>query len=60
MTREFPMRHLTTTSLLAFATGLAAAHDGHGVSGAHWHASDLFGPLVLAVAVAALWFWRRK
>jgi hypothetical protein len=40
---------------------LAAAHDGHGLSGAHWHATDSVGFIVLAaVAAAALWFGRRK
>jgi hypothetical protein len=28
------------------------AHDGHGWIGGHWHASDAFGFVALAVAVA--------
>ena len=40
------------------ATNLAAAHEGHGQSGAHWHASDLFG-LLLAVCVGLL-AWRSR
>jgi len=40
---------------------LAAAHDGHGQSGMHVHATDAFGYLALAgVAAAALLFARRK
>ncbi|TAG32563.1 MAG: hypothetical protein EAZ34_10135 [Polaromonas sp.] len=39
------------------------AHDGHGLSGAHWHATDTWG-LVLALAVAvciiAAWPGGRK
>ena len=54
------MHHLIATAALALSAGLAAAHDGHGFSGAHWHASDLFGPLALVVGIAALWFTRRK
>ena len=37
------------------------AHDGHGMTGAHWHATDLWGFVALAaVAAAALWAGRRK
>ena len=40
---------------------LAAAHDGHGMSGLHWHASDTVGFIVLAiVAAASLWLGWRK
>ena len=39
----------------------AMAHDGHGVSGLHWHASDTVGFVVLAiVAAASLWLGWRK
>ena len=39
-------------ALLA-ANGLALAHEGHGMQGSHWHATDLLG-LVVGLAVAAL------
>ncbi|HEU5295270.1 MAG TPA: hypothetical protein VFU71_10805 [Burkholderiaceae bacterium] len=40
---------------------LALAHDGHGLSGAHWHATDTLGFVVLAAIVGvALWATRRK
>ena len=43
----------TTACLYALTT---RAHDGHGWVGGHWHASDAFGLVALAVAVAvALW-----
>ncbi len=39
----------------------ARAHDGHGLTGAHWHASDAFGYAVLGLAVMlAVWAARRK
>lgn len=39
----------------------AGAHDGHGLAGAHWHASDAFGYAVLGLAVVlAVWAARRK
>jgi hypothetical protein len=35
------------------------AHDGHGFEGSHWHASDVFGFALLAVAIGiSLWFGR--
>jgi MYXO-CTERM domain-containing protein len=51
---------IAACALLA-APLLAAAHDGHGPTGAHWHATDAWGFAVVgALAVAALWFARRK
>ncbi len=38
----------------------AMAHEGHGLEGPHWHATDVWGFAALAViAFAAIW-WRRK
>jgi hypothetical protein len=54
------------TILIAFQIGISAhlpavAHDGHGLSGAHWHASDAWGYVALAVAVAVgVWLSRGK
>jgi hypothetical protein len=39
----------TTLGFYALPT---LAHDGHGWIGGHWHASDAFGFVALAVAVA--------
>jgi hypothetical protein len=36
------------------------AHDGHGWIGGHWHASDAFGFVALAVAVAVALCLSRK
>lgn len=42
------------------AAGAALAHEGHGLAGAHWHATDTMGYVALAVIVAAaLWAGRR-
>ena len=39
----------------------ALAHEGHGLAGPHWHATDTWGFVVTAVlAGAALWFGRKK
>jgi hypothetical protein len=54
------MRNLLLPLYLTLIGGVASAHEGHGFSGAHWHASDLFGPLVLALVAGGLWWARRK
>jgi hypothetical protein len=39
----------------------AWAHDGHGLSGAHWHAWDALGfAVAIVVGVAAWYFGQRK
>lgn len=56
------MKH--SRSLLFTFSGLAAtarAHEGHGLEGSHWHATDTWGWVALALAAAAaLWLSRRK
>ncbi|WP_342129061.1 hypothetical protein [Hydrogenophaga sp. OTU3427] len=43
----------------ALSTLPALAHDGHGLFGSHWHASDALGFVaVAALAAAFLWFTR--
>jgi hypothetical protein len=55
------MKHLHTLLLAACASTPALAHDGHGLSGSHWHGSDAWGfALVLAIAVAAWLITRGK
>ena len=58
------MQKLRASSALfatALATSTAFAHDGHGLTGAHWHATDSWGWLALAAVVAtAVWAARRK
>ncbi len=49
---------------LPLATGLllpalALAHEGHGLGGTHWHASDVLGFVVGAV-VAGLILWQLR
>jgi hypothetical protein len=53
------MRTLALTLLAA--AGAAQAHPGHGLEGAHWHASDALGYLLLAaIAGVSLWWAGRK
>jgi len=36
------------------------AHDGHGLQGSHWHATDLWGFVVIGVVLAvAIWQGRK-
>jgi hypothetical protein len=39
---------------------LAQAHDGHGLAGSHWHATDALGlGVALIAAIAAVWLGRQ-
>ena len=51
------LRKLATLAALA-ANATAWAHDGHGMEGSHWHATDLLG-LLVGLGVAAL-TWRSR
>jgi hypothetical protein len=60
------MRTPLKTALLLIAacaaftgSGAVFAHDGHGLTGSHWHASDTWGFVILGAVVAlAVWFSR--
>ncbi len=50
------MKKLLLLATLAGTTRWAAAHDGHGLLGMHWHAADAWGLVALGVVFAgALW-----
>ncbi|MEK7344798.1 MAG: hypothetical protein AAB176_03825 [Pseudomonadota bacterium] len=38
----------------------ALAHDGHGLSGSHWHSTDTLGFVVFAAMALAAWFIGRR
>ncbi|MCW5666852.1 MAG: hypothetical protein KIT35_23710 [Piscinibacter sp.] len=60
-TRETTMLRFAAVLPAVLAPALAAAHEGHGLANPHWHASDLFGLLlVVAVAAGVLWWRGRK
>lgn len=45
----------------AMAQTGALAHDGHGMAGAHWHATDAVGWVVaIAMGLAGWYFGSRK
>ena len=45
--------------IASLAATLAQAHDGHGLSGGHWHATDTLGWIALALALGVLWISRK-
>ena len=50
----------TAAALTALGASAATwAHEGHGMDGRHWHATDIWGLLAVAAA-AALYYHRRK
>jgi hypothetical protein len=53
---------MKTLFLLAVALHGAAAlaHDGHGLAGSHWHATDAFGLVAIVGAAAVAWWWSRR
>jgi hypothetical protein len=58
------MVKLLTTKLIAapalfYWSGGVLAHENHGLSGPHWHATDAWGFVALAAMVAvAIWLTR--
>ena len=55
------MKRWLAACVLAGVPWWAAAHEGHGETGVHWHATDVWGFIALGVVAAvALWYQRRK
>ncbi len=51
---------ISRTAAGLLATTAAFAHEGHGLAGTHWHASDTLGFVVVAaLAVVAVWLSRK-
>ena len=59
-------RFLNATILIAAyamstRASIAFAHDGHGLAGSHWHATDVLGFVVVGgLAAAAIWVSRKN
>ena len=54
------MKHIARIVPALFAAS-AFAHDGHGMVGPHWHATDTLGfALVVALAALAVWISRDR
>ena len=53
------MKHLLLLGAV-FCAAASRAHDGHGLTGNHWHPTDVAGFLIGAVVVAAVLWWRGR
>jgi hypothetical protein len=52
------MQRLILVFALALAPMWACAHEGHGIEGAsHYHATDVWGFVSVAVAAAVVWWF---
>ncbi|MDO9144985.1 hypothetical protein [Rhodoferax sp.] len=51
--------HSLAALALLSTSGLAFAHDNHGLLGSHWHVTDVWGFVALGGAIAvAIWLSR--
>ena len=51
-------RFVSCIRLLPLLPSLAFAHEGHGIEGAsHYHATDVWGFVTIAVAAAVVWWF---
>jgi len=51
---------LIATYLISTKASTVFAHDGHGLAGTHWHATDVWGFVVVGgLAAAAVWVSRK-
>jgi hypothetical protein len=55
---RFAKQFSAATTLLAASAG-AWAHGGHGMSGSHWHATDVAGFALVAVLAGLAIFFSR-
>ncbi len=60
--RSHYLNAIFSIATYAISTGASTvfAHDGHGLAGSHWHATDVWGFVVVGgLAAAAIWFSRK-
>ncbi|MDO8458108.1 MAG: hypothetical protein Q7T07_14495 [Burkholderiaceae bacterium] len=52
---------LIATYAMSTRANIAFAHDGHGLAGTHWHATDVWGFVVVGgLAAVAIWVSRKN
>ena len=54
------MMKTALAGLLATTSLAALAHEGHGLADPHWHATDVWGFVALAVVAGAAVWWRGR
>jgi hypothetical protein len=53
------LRRVAALAATAFSAPLALAHEGHGLHGPHWHATDAWGFVAVgALVMLAVWLSR--
>jgi len=58
MTSLFTIKNIAASALFIWANA-AFSHENHGMAGAHWHATDVWGFVALGGAVAlGIWLSR--
>jgi hypothetical protein len=58
MMQKLAIKLIPACGLLVQANDLFA-HDGHGLTGAHWHATDVLGFIAVGALIGvAIWFSR--
>jgi hypothetical protein len=58
MRKSFTIKLIAIQTIITPSTAIFA-HDGHSLFGSHWHASDVFGFVILVAAFGvAFWFGR--
>jgi hypothetical protein len=55
-----PLQRLAQACGAIAVPGGAYAHDGHGLFGAHWHATDALGFIAVALGVGLAWWFGKK
>lgn len=56
--KKFSTLKMAVAALAATAATSIFAHDGHGLTGAHWHTSDAWGFAVAGLAALGIWLTR--
>ena len=51
---------LSLSLVMAHLTQYTFAHEGHGLGGTHWHATDALGFVVAAALIAAAFYFGQK
>ncbi len=58
MSKLFTIKLIAVQAIITPATSLFA-HDGHSLTGSHWHTTDVFGFVILAAVIGlTLWLGR--
>ena len=59
MKQHFTIKFIAACTSILGATSVFA-HEGHGLAGVHWHATDTWGFVAVAAMVAiAIWLSRK-